>query len=134
MIVRKLGKEEIEQFTHEFEELFYSGDYVGMSSYYASDAKLLAEDMELVQGHPALEHFWQTACEGAKKMGIQRAIQVQDFGSSGDLGYLTGIVTVQIPNRDAESLTNKVRYATVWKREIDGVWRIIIDISNRQPS
>ncbi len=134
MIVKKLGKEEIEQFTHEFEELFYSGDYVGMSSYYASDAKLLAEDMELVQGYPALERFWQTACEGAKKMGIKRTIHVQGFESSGDLGYLTGIVSMQIPNPDAELLTNQVRYATIWRRESDGVWRIIIDISNRQPS
>ncbi|MGD8404992.1 MAG: DUF4440 domain-containing protein [Anaerolineales bacterium] len=133
MSLKKFGKQEIDQFTHEFEELFDVRDYRGLASYYASDAKLLPEDMEVVQGHAALEHFWHVSCEGAKKKGLKRTIQVQNFESSGDLGYLTGIVTLRIPETDGESLINKVRYITVWRRENDRAWRIIIDISNRQP-
>jgi ketosteroid isomerase-like protein len=134
MIITNLGSQEIDEFIREFEDLFFAGDYASMSSYYASDAKLLAENMELVQGHPALEHFWQMACEGAKKMGIKRTIHVQNFESSGDLGYLTGIVAMEIPNGNAESLPTQTRYVTIWKRHHDGVWRIVIDISNRQPT
>jgi ketosteroid isomerase-like protein len=134
MIMTNLSSQKIDEFIHEFEDLFYAGDYATMSSYYASDAKLLAENMELVQGHPALEHFWRKACEGAKKMGIKRTIHVQNFESSGDLSYLTGIVTIEIPNGDTASLPTQTRYVTVWKRDHDGVWRIVIDISNRQPT
>jgi ketosteroid isomerase-like protein len=43
MSLASLEHEEVEQFTHEFETLFNAGDAAGMASYYAEDARLLAE-------------------------------------------------------------------------------------------
>jgi len=43
MSLASLEHEEVEQFTHEFEALFNAGDAAGMASYYAEDARLLAE-------------------------------------------------------------------------------------------
>src|SRR5437016_6021810 len=43
MSLASLEHEEVEQFTREFEALFNAGDAAGMASYYAEDARLLAE-------------------------------------------------------------------------------------------
>jgi ketosteroid isomerase-like protein len=55
MSLASLEHEEVEQFTHEFEALFNAGDAAGMASYYAEDARLLAEHAPLVRGRDAIE-------------------------------------------------------------------------------
>jgi hypothetical protein len=49
MSLASLEFEEVEQFTREFEALFNAGDAAGMASYYAEDARLLAEHADLVR-------------------------------------------------------------------------------------
>ena len=59
MSLASLEHEEVEQFTREFEALFNAGDAAGMASYYAEDARLLAEHADLVRGRDAVERFWR---------------------------------------------------------------------------
>ena len=47
MSLASLEFEDVEQFTREFEALFNAGDAAGMASYYAEDARLLAEHADL---------------------------------------------------------------------------------------
>lgn len=132
--MKDLNREELEQFSRIFEELFYSGDFHGLTSHYADGATILAENTELVHGHQAIEHFQQITCEAAKKIGMKRAIDLRELEATGNLGYVTGTVTLKIPLPDNQFKTSTVRYATVWKRKADGAWRIVIDISNRGPA
>jgi ketosteroid isomerase-like protein len=53
-----------------------------------------------------------------------------DISSSGDLGYLTG------PVRTGRKDTNEVRhgnYASIWKRQPDGTFKVIVDIGIEPP-
>ncbi len=133
MTIKNFVKEEIDLFTSNFEEMFYRGDFVGMGSYYADDAKLFAENTELVQGRQQLEHFWQISSERGKKIGMKRTIHVLEFETSGELGYLTAIVNLLIPQSDNKVITSIIRDVIVWRKETDGSWRILIDISNQKP-
>jgi len=41
------------------------------------------------------------------------------------------VVTVHVPQNDDRELKIAFKYATIWRREADGRWRLVVDISNR---
>jgi uncharacterized protein (TIGR02246 family) len=124
---------EVKEFTRVFESLFNEGDAEGMASYYAEDARLLAEDTEPILGRRAIEQFWQGTCTGARAAKVRRTINLEEVTASGNLGYALGTVDVHIPWSGEQGRDIIFKYATIWRREVDGRWRLAIDISNRNP-
>lgn len=120
-----------EQFDQAFKQAFYEGDYQAMASVYTADARLMVEDSNLIQGRAAIEEFWKSACERAKAVGMKRTPHSEELESSGDLAYKRGAMTLEIPVKDGRVITHIIKYITIWKREADGVWRVAVDISNR---
>ena len=53
-----------------------------------------------------------------------------DIARSVDLGYLTGPSSYQ----DAEGKTQHIVYFSVWRRQLDGLWRVVLDAGMDQPS
>jgi ketosteroid isomerase-like protein len=100
-----------------------------MASYYAKDARLLAERAPLVRGRDAIERFWREAISRARAADALRTIWLDEVTSSGDLGYALGGVVVRIPS--GPELTTK--YATIWQRDPDGRWRLAVDSSSPNP-
>ncbi|MFD0694336.1 YybH family protein [Paenibacillus sp. GCM10027628] len=131
LAITKFDMESAEQFSREFERTFYAADYKAMASVYTADAKLLIEDGEIIQGRHAIENFWKTACERANAVHMKRTIRDEEMESSGDLGYKRTTVTLGIPTKEGKPVIHVIKSITVWKREVDGIWRIAQDISNR---
>jgi uncharacterized protein (TIGR02246 family) len=129
MSLTSLEQQSMAQFTREFESLFNAGDAAGMASFYAEDAKLLAENAELIRGRDAIEAFWRSAIDRARAADAVRTINLDEVTNSGDLGYALGTVVVRIPGRG--ELTTK--YATIWQRDADGQWRLAVDSSSPNP-
>jgi len=48
-----------------------------------------------------------------------------DIAASGDLGYTYGIYTVHLPDS-----TILGTYATVWKKNLNGQWKFVLDVGN----
>ena len=86
MSLASLEHQEVEQFTREFEALFNAGDAAGMASFYAEDARLLAEHADLIRGRDAIERFWREAISRARAAAAERTIRLDEVTSSGDLG------------------------------------------------
>lgn len=56
-----------------------------------------------------------------------------DIAASGELGWLTGPSVMAVANgsdRDPRHTT----YLSVWKRQPDGAWRVIVDVGTRTPA
>jgi len=126
-----LDKREVDRFARDFEDLFYRGDSAAMASYYAEDAKLMAQDEEIIEGRPAIERFFRTTCEVARTVKMERTIDVQEVEASGGLGYVRGVVTLRIPAAEGQATKITFKYVTLWRREAEGGWRLVVDISNR---
>jgi uncharacterized protein (TIGR02246 family) len=129
MSVASLDRQAVEQFTRHFESLFNDGDAAGMAACYTEDARLLAENTELIKGRATIEEFWRLAIGRARAAGAVRTISLDEVVSDGGLGYLIGTVTVRLPG-GPELVT---KYATVWQHETDGRWRIAVDSSSPNP-
>jgi ketosteroid isomerase-like protein len=125
--------QELQRFTWAFEELFYADDPVSMTTYYTEDAQLIAEGMEPIRGHAAIDQFWRVAIARAAAAKARRTIQLHESSSSGDLGYAMCTVTVEIPGDGDTSVGIAVSDATIWQRDPDGRWRIAVDISTPLP-
>jgi|ERR1700728_3499045 uncharacterized protein (TIGR02246 family) len=134
MSLRAFEKQEVEQFTRDFESLFYAGDATTMASFYADDAKLMAEDMDPILGRSAIEQFWKVVCEQARQANARRKIFLEEVTASGNLGYALGIVVMRVPKNGGQEREITFKYATIWRREGDGRWRLVVDISNRNAS
>jgi uncharacterized protein (TIGR02246 family) len=126
--------QEIQRFAHEFETAFNREDYQAMASFYADDGTLIGDGTETQHGRSAIERFWQATCKHAAALQMKRTIQVQKLEVSGDLGYVTGTVHLEIPSAEAQATAITVRYVTVWRRQPGEAWQLVMDISNRSPS
>ena len=128
---------ELQRFTRAFEELFYAGDPVPMTSYYTEDAQLMADGMQPIQGHAAITQFWRAAITRAAAAGARRTIRLHESHSSGHLGYALCTVTIQIPPANgapgATGTSIAVWDTTIWQRDPGGTWRIAVDISAPLP-
>ena len=128
--LRCFDANEIGRFARVFEDLFNRGDFVGMTDFYADDARLVGQNIPVVHGRRALERFWEEAC---RRGGIQdRRISVSYIDSSGDLGYVVGAVVLKVQPAPEQLTTITINYTTIWKRGIDGLWRLVVDISSRE--
>jgi uncharacterized protein (TIGR02246 family) len=131
MALATFDRQEVDRFARAFEELFYRGDAVTMTSFYTQDAVIMAPDSEAVQGRHAIQEFWQAACQAAQRTGMKRTISVQHMERSGDLGYLLSTVTLEIPADGGQPATVTFHDVTVWKTGADGRWRVAVDSANR---
>jgi ketosteroid isomerase-like protein len=118
----------IQGFTREFEQLFYDDGAAAMTAYYTDDAQIMADGMRPIRGHVAILEFWRAAIGRANAAGARRKIEMHEWYSSGDLGYVLCTVTV-----DLGSTAVAVWDATIWRLDIDGQWRIAVDISTPLP-
>jgi ketosteroid isomerase-like protein len=126
----RFDADEIGRFTRVFEDLFNRGDFVGMADFYADDARLVGQNIPVVYGRQALERFWEEACRRGRVQ--DRRISVSYIDSSGDLGYVVGAVALKVQSAPEQVTRITVNYTTIWKRGINGLWRLVVDISSRE--
>ncbi len=53
--------------------------------------------------------------------------------ASGDMAYTWGVYTVKVPNQDGSETTSQGKYLNVWRKTVDGQWRVLIDMGNQNP-
>ncbi len=54
-----------------------------------------------------------------------------DVAASGDLGYTIG--RWESGSEDGESAVTRGNYVTIWRKEPDGRWKVVVDIGNDDP-
>ena len=57
----------------------------------------------------------------AKQVGVAR---------SGELGYTSGIYDLSFKDASGRTISDKGKCLTVWKKEADGSWKVLLDMFN----
>jgi ketosteroid isomerase-like protein len=125
-----LGRATVDRFLRAWERAFDDGDYRRMAATYTADARLIATQMETIEGRDATEAFWRSACAVARDAGVHRSVALDEVRASDDLGFMRGVVTLRFARGGPPT---RVRYVTIWRRESDGVWRLSVEISSVAP-
>lgn len=103
----------------------------GYMSYYADDSVEVPNGGPIIQGKTNI----------AKGMGFlddknSRLIWTPvgaDISSSGDLGYTYGNFEFHATNKDGKPVVEYGKYTSIWKRQKDGSWKVVLDMGNSSP-
>jgi ketosteroid isomerase-like protein len=53
-----------------------------------------------------------------------------DVAKSGELGYTSGAYEMAFSDPSGKTIQDKGKYVTVWKKQADGSWKVLLDIFN----
>jgi ketosteroid isomerase-like protein len=104
----------------------------GYMSFYADDAAELPNGEDMLQGKENI----------AKTMGflddknnhLTWAPVRADMAASGDLGYTYGTYEFRSKDKDGKPTVEHGKYASIWKKQKDGSWKVVMDMGNSSPS
>ena len=57
-----------------------------------------------------------------------------EMAASGDLGYTYGNYIYTAKNKEGKLVANYGKYTSVWKKQKDGQWKVVVDIGNPSPA
>jgi uncharacterized protein (TIGR02246 family) len=99
-------------------------------SHYADDATVMVPDAAMMKGKDAIR-------TGMKKFLADKNLSMRfitasvEVSKSGDLAYTQGTYTLKQTNpKTKKAVTEKGKYVTVYRKQADGSWRAVEDISN----
>jgi len=100
----------------------------GYLSYYADDSVELPNGAPIIQGKINI----------AKTMGFldQKDNHLTwtpvgaDISASADLGYTYGTFEFRSIDKDGKPVVDHGKYTSIWKKQKDGSWKIVLDMGN----
>lgn len=111
-------------------KLYNAKDAAGLASLYSADALRLAPDASRMHGRKAIQAQLQKEFDD----GLHNfKFQVTDTGHDGNLAWLVGNFAVNYRTEQGSG-TATGNYISVYRKESDGVWRMLIDTWNDAPA
>jgi ketosteroid isomerase-like protein len=56
-----------------------------------------------------------------------------EMAASGDLGYTYGDYVYTAKNKEGKLVANYGKYTSIWKKQKDGQWKVVVDMGNSSP-
>ena len=56
-----------------------------------------------------------------------------EMAASGDLGYTYGNYVYAAKNKEGKLVTSYGKYTSIWKKQKDGQWKVVVDMGNSSP-
>ena len=105
------------------------GDEERFVSFFAEGARFLPPDSPQATGEAAIR---ETYSEMANLPGFAVSWQANfaDVSSSGDLGYSVGTFEFTADGPNGRPMTRTGTYGTVWRKQTDGQWKVVLDVPN----
>lgn len=113
----------------EWQALWLAKDAQALAALYAEDGMRLPPDATRTVGRDAIEAMF----EDEFAAGLENLqLEATDMGHDGNLGWIVGNSTIEFPMGDSMG-TGTGNYVVVYRKEADGVWRIVVDTWNDAP-
>lgn len=98
-------------------------------SFYADDAVLLPAAEPIVVGKNAIEAEWKHILS-IPAFQNQASLTKVDVSGSGDMAYTMGTYVARMTGQDGSPVTEPGKWLSVWRKQADGQWRIVVDTYN----
>jgi uncharacterized protein (TIGR02246 family) len=94
-------------------------------SFYTDDVVVMAVDAPVVQGKENMQKFFETWMKYKPEFS-GKTVKVE-VARSGDLAYSWGTGKVSVKDKKGKVAETTFKYASVWKKQADGGWKIAVD-------
>lgn len=100
------------------------------ASFFAEDAVTINNKQEVVSGRANIAGSakWSPA-----DLQLSWAPQGGRMSPAGDMGFTWGHFVERSKDKSGKQATRSGRYMTIWKRQQDGAWKVVMDASNEEP-
>jgi ketosteroid isomerase-like protein len=98
-------------------------------SFYADEAVQMPTAEQIGTGKEAIRAEWKHVL-GIPGFESKSALKQVDASRSGDMGYTRGTYTSRMVGRDGSVVTEPGKWVSIWKKQDDGNWRIVVDTFN----
>ena len=128
----KATAETLKQLEGEFMNVALEKGSRGYMSYYADDA------VEVPNGHAIIPGKANIAATMGflddKNNRLTWTPEGADISTSGDLGYTYGTYEFHSKDKDGRPTVDYGNYTSIWKKQKDGSWKVVLDMGNASPS
>ena len=104
----------------------------GYMSFYAEDAAELPNGENMLQGKENIAKTMGFLDD--KNNSLTWAPVHADLAASGDLGYTYGTYEFRSKDKDGKPAVSYGKYASIWKKQKDGNWKVVMDMGNSSPA
>ena len=125
--------EKLMQVSREWSEAASKGDLEKTLSYWADDAVLFSSGQPSLKGKAAIRQMVEG---GFKTPGFHISWQPQSavVSESGDMAYLLENSQITFNDSTGKPVTIKNNAVTIWRKQADGSWKNVVDISTAEPT
>jgi ketosteroid isomerase-like protein len=111
---------------------FEGKDIERIVSYWSDDAHVLQPGLPPIEGKTAIRAFISASLRipGFK---IHWVSEKPVLSPDGKMGYVLSAVETTAPGANGSLESTHGRSVTIWRRDGDGAWRCVVDISNDAP-
>lgn len=127
----KATADTLKQLEAEFMRAAAEKGSAGYMSYYADEAVEVPNGAALIQGKTNIAK--DMAFLDDKSNSLTWTPAGADISSSGDLGYTYGNYEFRSKDKDGKPVVEHGKYTSIWKKQKDGSWKVVLDMGNASP-
>jgi uncharacterized protein (TIGR02246 family) len=130
---KKAEGEKVMQISKDWSQAASKGDIEKTVSYWADDAVMMSAGQPVLKGKQAIRQMVE---ESYKMPGFRISWQPQsvEVSESGDMAYLIENAQVSFNDSTGKPITLKNKSVSIWRKQGDGSWKNVVDISTPDPS
>jgi uncharacterized protein (TIGR02246 family) len=121
-------REAIEATNARIVDAFKRGDPTAIAANFTDDAVIMHSNEPMWRGRAA---FTKGIAGFLSQMSVKDfVVKVEDVMVGGDLAVETGTYEMTAQLKSGQEMKDKGKYVAAWKRQPDGSWKMVRDISN----
>jgi uncharacterized protein (TIGR02246 family) len=124
--------EKLMQTSREWSQIVSTADVEKTLSYWADDAVVMSAGQPILKGKKEIRKMVE---ESFKTPGFKISWEPQsvEVSQSGDMAYLIEKETMSMNDSTGKTITLHSKGVTVWRKQTDGSWKNVADVSTPEP-
>jgi len=119
--------------SREWSRVAATGNVDSMLGFWADDAVIMVPGEASLRGKQAIRAYLERS---ARVPGFSTSWEPLEakVAASGDMGYLIERTQVTMNDPSGQPVTQYMKALTVWRKQADGSWKNVVDITNPEPA